>query len=256
MTVVYVGSARIDEHGNAHGGMAGDQTGGEVATQRWYLHKQGWRVFCPVDSEKGKKIAWDMKAACANSHIGYDQYQRGTLYEVTKEVGFDCSKVEKDVETDCSALVRVCLAYADIHVENFRTYNEPSVLLKSKQFVEMVGDKYTKEATYLRTGDVLVTPSSGHTVVVLNDGDKAEEIAPAVTEDELDMNLLKLGSKGPEVKTLQRLLNAILQVRLEVDGDFGKLTQNVVKIYQDKRKLEVDGVVGNDTWTQLLKKEN
>ena len=31
---VYVGSARIDEHGQAHGGMAGDQTGMEVSTQR------------------------------------------------------------------------------------------------------------------------------------------------------------------------------------------------------------------------------
>ena len=45
MATVRVGSARIDERGKAYGGRAGDQTGRELSTQKWYLHKKGWRVF-------------------------------------------------------------------------------------------------------------------------------------------------------------------------------------------------------------------
>lgn len=258
MAVVYVGSARIDEHGNAYGGAAGDQTGGEVATQKWYLHKQGWRAFRAKDPERAKKIAWNMKAACANNHIGYDQYERLSLYNEAKQYGFDCSKVTKNVETDCSALVRVCLAYAGITVDNFRTWNEPNTLLNSGAFYELTGAKYTGQATYLKAGDILVTPTAGHTVVVLNDGDKAatDVYTPSKTEDILDMTMLKVGSKGAEVKTLQRLLNCILGIKLMVDGDFGTATLAAVKLYQSKRNLEVDGVVGNATWTALLKKEN
>ena len=39
---VKIGSARIDEHGQAHGGAAGDQTGKEVSTQSWYAHTKVW----------------------------------------------------------------------------------------------------------------------------------------------------------------------------------------------------------------------
>ena len=41
---VYIGNAVGDEHGNARGGEAGDQTGKEVKIQPWYLNKKGWRV--------------------------------------------------------------------------------------------------------------------------------------------------------------------------------------------------------------------
>ena len=39
---VIVGSARIDEKGNATGGQAGDQKSGkEVSTQNYYVHSKG-----------------------------------------------------------------------------------------------------------------------------------------------------------------------------------------------------------------------
>ena len=103
-----VGSARIDERGKAYGGKAGDQTGRELSTQRWYLHKKGWRVFRAKDRAAALKIAADMEAACKNSHIGYDQWQRNTLYKAAEPLGFDCAKVKTNCETDCSELVRVC----------------------------------------------------------------------------------------------------------------------------------------------------
>lgn len=173
MTVI-IGSARIDENGHAHGGAAGDQTGKEVSMQNWYNHSKGWRVFRPYKYEIGEKIAEDMEAACNNNYIGYDQYERNSLYKVAEKVGFACSKVKTKCETDCSALVRVCCAYAGIMLPNFRTSDEPEVLLKSGFFKELTGAKYTQQSTYLRKGDILVTKTQGHTVVVLTNGKNAD----------------------------------------------------------------------------------
>lgn len=173
---VKVGSARIDENGKAHGGKAGDQTGKEVSTQNWYKHNKGWRVFRAKNAEVAEKIAWDMQAACNNSNIGYDQYERGSLYKMAKVDGFNCAKVKTKCETDCSALVRVCCAYAGVMLPDIRTPSEPKALLDSGAFVEMTGTKYTDSSDYLRRGDILVTKTQGHTVVVLSSGKYADEV--------------------------------------------------------------------------------
>ena len=180
---VTIVSARIDENGNAHGGKAGDQTKNEVGTQNWYLHKKGWRVFRCKDPAKAEQMAKNMKAAADNQNIGYDQWQRHTLYKAAKGVGFDMSKVKTKVETDCSALIRVALAGIGVNVpEDFRTGNMPNYLLKSGMFTELTGDKYQKQSLYLKRGDILVTKTSGHTVMVLTNGSKAEKDSkPPVT---------------------------------------------------------------------------
>lgn len=60
------------------------------------------------------------------------------------------------------------------------------------------------------------------------------------------MNVLKKGSKGEDVKTLQRLLNVT-----PVDGDFGPKTDAAVKAFQKSKGLYPDGIVGNKTWEAL-----
>lgn len=58
---------------------------------------------------------------------------------------------------------------------------------------------------------------------------------------------------GPDVLALQ----AILQARgfsLTADGDFGSATRLAVIAFQAMSGLVGDGVVGNDTWTALLKR--
>ena len=178
---VKIGSARIDENGKATGGKAGDQTGKEVSVQNWYKQttvKKRWRVFRCKDDEQANKIAQDMQWACDNKNIGYDQNQRLTLYNEAKKVGFNCAKVATPCETDCSALVRVCCAYAGIDLPNFRTTTEGAVLLASGAFEEMKGSKYSDSSDYLKRGDILVTSSQGHTVIVLNDGKKANDETP------------------------------------------------------------------------------
>ena len=169
---VYIGNAWCDEHGKAAGGDAGDQTGKELRIIPWYLSDKGWRVFRPKTEDIAKKLVYDMRVACENPHIGYDQKQRNTLYNVSKSVGFDCGKVSEPCECDCSSLVRVCLAYAGIKTDNFNTASEPSVLLKTGAFTEV--KEHTDSPDWLSYGTVLVTKVKGHTAIVLNDGPKAE----------------------------------------------------------------------------------
>lgn len=173
MKTVYLAHAVGDEHGQASGGEAGNQNGRELRTQAWYLNPKGWIVLRPKNPEVAKKIAYDAKAAANNMHIGYDQKERNTLYAAAEKVGFDCAKVTTDCECDCSALVKVCIAYAGIKVGHFNTASEVNVLMKTGQFDKLTDAKYTEQSDYLRTGDILVTKIKGHTAVVISDGDKA-----------------------------------------------------------------------------------
>lgn len=252
---VRVGSARIDERGKAYNGKAGDQTGRELSTQRWYLHKKGWRVFRAKDRAAALRIAADMEAACGNSHIGYDQWQRNTLYKVAEPLGFDCAKVKTNCETDCSALVRVCCAYAGIMglPSDFRTGNMPANLLKTGAFVELRGAKYTEQSAYLGKGDILVTKTHGHTVVVLDDGAKYEGTVEA-REYALGERLLKHGAEGADVKLLQEYLKQLDYDlgRWGTDGEFGDATELAVKAFQRDHKLSVDGQYGPKSHAAML----
>ncbi len=184
---VYVGSARSDENGKAYNGQAGDQKQGrEVSTQAWYKHSKGWRVFRLKDPVKAAKVAEIMDWACRSDLIGYDQYQRNTLYNELKKAGFSGKPVlSKAVETDCSALVRVCLAFADIDVPaDFYTASMAKQMLDTGEIIELAGSKYTDQPDYLGRGDILVTKTKGHTVVVISDGEKYEG-DPAEPEGDL-----------------------------------------------------------------------
>jgi hypothetical protein len=68
----------------------------------------------------------------------------------------------------------------------------------------------------------------------------------------IELSVLRKGSKGEQVKTLQRLLNAFGD-KLTVDGDFGAKTKLALESYQKSKNLGVDGVCGSESWTSLLK---
>ena len=63
-------------------------------------------------------------------------------------------------------------------------------------------------------------------------------------------NQLSYGSQGSDVTELQKLLNQN-GYQLDEDGIFGTKTQDAVRDYQQKNKLDVDGIVGNNTWGAL-----
>lgn len=72
------------------------------------------------------------------------------------------------------------------------------------------------------------------------------------------MDVLKRGSKGEQVKTLQRLLNTLgfkgsNSKILTVDGSFGPNVEYAVKNFQKSKNIAQDGSVGQITWNKLLK---
>ena len=71
----------------------------------------------------------------------------------------------------------------------------------------------------------------------------------------IELNTLKKGSTGKQVKTLQRLLiiEAYDLGSYGADGDFGSMTEKAVIAFQKKKGLEADGIVGKNTWNALLK---
>jgi hypothetical protein len=63
--------------------------------------------------------------------------------------------------------------------------------------------------------------------------------------------LLKLGSKGPDVKLAQGRLVHLKVARLAIDGEFGPQTAAAVRKFQKDHKLEVDAIIGQNTWSAM-----
>lgn len=164
--MVTICSARMDENGRFSGGRAGNQTGKEISKQEWYLHSKGWRVFRCKDQLRRNLIADNMIYASENLHIGYDQDENYTLWDVAKKCNYDCRLVTTNCETDCARLVRVCLAYAGIFVPDFYTATEAYELAKCGMFDEMPFAE--TNPNLLMRGDILVTKTKGHTVIVVD----------------------------------------------------------------------------------------
>ncbi|PMC38556.1 hypothetical protein CJ195_08830 [Bacillus sp. UMB0899] len=69
--------------------------------------------------------------------------------------------------------------------------------------------------------------------------------------------MLKLGSKGENVKIMQRALNEVMGAELSEDGIFGPNTKTAVMAFQKSKKtLKVDGIYGPNTHAELSKEIN
>jgi peptidoglycan hydrolase-like protein with peptidoglycan-binding domain len=66
-----------------------------------------------------------------------------------------------------------------------------------------------------------------------------------------DLPLLKQGTRGQDVRTMQGLLVARGH-NLAVDGDFGTETASALRAAQKAASLKPDGLCGQLTWPALL----
>lgn len=124
--------------------------------QNFYVHSKGWIILRLLSAEQALRNASAMITACNNLNIGYDQNQRlGVISKGTAS--------KEKTECDCGTLVRQCVKEATgIDPGNFTTANEATALMNTGLFEKL---EYVKGMP-LYTGDILVTKSKGHTVIV------------------------------------------------------------------------------------------
>lgn len=236
MTII--GSARIDERGKATGGKAGDQKQkaspdykGEVSMQNFYVSSKGWYILRAKNPDIASKIALAMTIACNNPNIGYNQARRLDIIKAG-------THATQPTSCDCSSLVRQCVRESGIEVGNFTTANEASVLMATGHFDKYV---YTKGSD-LYLGDILVTKTKGHTVIVTSGATRNPNSVAVPT--------VKMGTKGDNARLLQHNLNQF-GYKLEEDGIFGKLSTAALVRWQHANGLTADGIYGKKSEAKM-----
>ena len=120
--------------------------------------------------------------------------------------------------------------------------------------IEGNSGNHVKRNTYQRNSKIII----GYGHPRYDAEPKKTVVTKGVKTVKIELSVLKNGSKGEEVKTLQR----ILRMRgwedengnaLEIDGSFGAKTEYAVRAFQKGKGVGVDGIVGEKTWNKLLK---
>jgi hypothetical protein len=70
------------------------------------------------------------------------------------------------------------------------------------------------------------------------------------TPDSLGSRILYKGCRGSDVEELQRIL-VFIKYNLRVTGYFDEVTERIIKDFQRKSSLEIDGIVGKETLIYL-----
>ena len=240
--MIRIGHASIDENGKIAGGEAGDQNGKEVKISSWY-NKPFSYILRPVDIIMAEKMARACESLCQNDCVGYNQNKRNTLHTCLRAYGYNYPMFKVPCETDCSAFMTVCaiIGGAD-KLEYPASGNAPATstmktaFMKTNKFYYIDNSQIVHTDKHVCRGDILVKPGS-HTVMVLDNGKYYNE--------------LFVGTKGPNVVTLQSRLAAKGYTVGDIDGDFGKQTYIAVAEFQSDNGLVVDGIVGPKTWEKL-----
>ena len=116
------------------------------------------------------------------------------------------------------------------------------------------GDQTGREI-YIRN---FYTPSYGWDYHLRFTGSGEVVIKPKGDVCNVELKVLKKGMKDPEVGTVQILLKAKGYKGkdgkvLQIDNSAGVNTDFAIRAFQKKNSLEVDGVVGSNTWNKILK---
>ena len=83
---------------------------------------------------------------------------------------------------------------------------------------------------------------------LLSGGEKTEKVDPPASVVVVETAVLRQGSRGSEVKEVQRRLKQWGYYKGSVDGVFGTGTRSAVISFQKKNGLTADGVVGKATY--------
>jgi len=167
---------------------------------------------------------------------------------------YDKSITANTVWTDAQveAALRVDLMKFEKYVEQYA-----KIPLNQNRFDALVSYTFNRGK-----GGIMELSKNSHTVQEYADNmvkywGKAERYKDALikrrkAERELFLSgnehpTLKRGMSGKAVKELQMLLG------INTDGIFGCLTETAVRLFQKQHGLTEDGIVGKNTWSELLK---
>lgn len=263
-----------DENGRYAGGKAGDQTGTEWYLRSWYAYSNGgWNYILRWKNEVLGNLFADLAIEAAqNDMIGYDQGTAGnsgdryTFRQQMKAVGYRPSKITKPCECDCSEGT-IVLIQAVGHLKGIKELQECNATYtgdmmnyfnseKGKKYFTVLQGQYLKDSSLAKRGDINL--NTGHHVnVTVDNGSNAgkgsatntsttKSTATLTNKIEVQLPVLKKGSKGVAVSMLQAMLN------VNVDGDFGDDTKNALKVFQSNVKIAADGICGADTWKKVV----
>lgn len=256
---IMVSSARSDERGKYTSGKAGDQkqksktndTRGEVSMQAMYTHRRGWYILRPKKVSHADAIAERGIKAANNPNIGYSQSDR---------LGVVKHGINTKVKTnaDCSSLVRQAVREATgKDPGNFTTANEVNVLVATGLFTKTAYVNQSKTPVY--NGDILVTKTKGHTVIVVSGNPRPH--ATTGNPYSVPTRTIKLTDplmKGDDVKWIQYHLIRLGflpeyytdnkgRKKSNIDGAYGTDTRDAVLAAQKRYGIKEDGIVGADT---------
>lgn len=252
---IMVSSARSDERGKYSGGKAGDQkqksktndTRGEVSMQAMYTHRKGWYILRPKEVSHADAIAELGIKAANNPNIGYSQSDR---------LGVVKHGISTKVKTnaDCSSLVRQAVREATgKDPGNFTTANEANMLVATGLFTKIAYVNQSNTPVY--NGDILVTKTKGHTVIVVSGNPRPR--ATVGNPYPVPTRTIKLTGpmmSGNDVKWIQYHLIRLgflpaknSKGKSNIDGIYGKGTRAAVMAAQKHYGIKVDGIVGADT---------
>lgn len=205
---IVIGSARHDENYAYYNGAVGDQIQGstddwkgEVALENFYVHNLGWHILRAKSAAHANALATAMKRACNNKNIGYSMggsVNTGRYGVVQYGTGTSIK-----CNADCSSLVRQCVKEATgKDPGDFSTSGEAYALMNTGLFNK---SSYASGVT-LYTGDILVTKSQGHTVIVVSGTSRGgdEPTPPAPVSELVFAYAVKTRKRGilPEVQNL------------------------------------------------------
>lgn len=249
-----IGHACKNENGTYKDGQAGDQTKVEVYIRTWY--NRPWNVILRAkDNFVREKIAKAMEMACKNEQLGYSQLTRNSLWNNVKTAKFDPSKTTKEVNTDCSALVCVCCAYAGVPIQYLQIGNNSlttstlrKYLLQSGMFEAITDKEYLINDKKLLRGDILLYEGH-HTAVNLNDGINAKNTTELKSLDVIAQEVLE-GKWGNEPQRRIDLINAGYNYALV------KAKVNEILKAKQEVKQSTDNSNAKIIWDYLMKKIN
>ena len=242
-----ISNSGSDERGSYSGGTAGDQTGKEWQIRTWYNRPWNCVLRHPNETVRRKMSELAIKAA-NNNHVGYNQGNRYSYWAQLQKANYDPSAITTNCDADCSAGVIAntkAVGYimgisALKNLQATYTGNMRSCY-RNAGFAVLTESKYLTGPDYLLPGDILLNDAH-HTAMFVSTGSKSDGyVAPATQST--SSSILKKGSSGSAVKTMQTMLIAVGYScgSAGADGEFGNGTLTALKKFQTENGLEADG---------------